>query len=137
MHLGKFLRAVDDKGRLALPSAMRKDFGGSAFIAKSPGNDCVTLFLPEDFKDSLARLENLVRQGEATQNELRQFASSASEVQFDAQGRFRLPVDIRLAARIDQHAMVVGVGSRIEIWETKLWEKIENDTNSLKGERWL
>jgi len=137
MHLGKHDRIVDNKGRVALPAAFRAEFADTAYIAKAPGDSCVTVYLPTDFEAALERLENLLRLGEATQNEFRQFTASADEVQFDAQGRFRIPKDLRDSTAIENKVVVAGVGSRIEIWNPQLWQEVEADATPLKGERWL
>ncbi len=137
MHLGKHDRIVDDKGRVALPATYRAEFAASAYIAKAPGENCVTVFLPRDFEDALVRLENLLREGQSSQNEYRQFTSSAVEVQFDAQGRFRIPKELRDATDIKDKVVVAGVGSRIEIWNPQMWAGVEADPTPLKGERWL
>lgn len=137
MHLGKHHRSVDDKGRIAMPATFRDAFDDTGYIAKAPGHHCLTAYLPSDFTATIERLESLLREGQATQNEYRQFTSSAVEISFDAQGRFRLPKELRDAARIEDSAIVAGVGTRIEIWNPDLWAGVEDDTDSLRGERWL
>lgn len=137
MHLGKHYRSVDDKGRIAMPATFREAFADTGYLAKAPGHHCLTAYLPDDFLATIQRLEALLREGEATQNEYRQFTSSAEEISFDAQGRFRVSKELRDAARIDKSAIVAGVGTRIEIWNPDLWGGVEADTDSLRGERWL
>ena len=137
MHLGKHHRSVDDKGRIAMPAAFREAFADTGYIAKAPGHQCITAYLPDDFAATIQRLENLLREGQATQNEYRQFTSSAEEISFDAQGRFRMPKELRDAAQIGESVVIAGVGTRIEIWNPDLWAGVEADTDSLRGERWL
>lgn len=137
MHLGKHDRNIDDKGRLALPAAFRSSFKDTAYVAKAPGDSCITVFLPKDFESALARLETLLREGQASQNEYRQFTASAEEVVFDSQGRIRIPLELRNSTYIEGTVVVAGVGSRIEIWNHQAWQAVESDATSLKGERWL
>ena len=136
-HLGKHSRVVDSKGRVALPASFRESFDELAYLAKAPGDSCVAVYLPQDFERAIERLEALLREGEASQNEYRQFTASVVEVAFDAQGRFMLPKELRAAAELEGKVVVVGVGSRIEIWNQTQWAAVEADPTPLQGERWL
>ena len=54
---------------------------------------------------------------------MRFFLSGANEAEADKQGRVLVPGNLREAAGIDKDVVLVGVGSRIEIWSRGSWEE--------------
>ena len=53
---------------------------------------------------------------------VRHFLAGAAEVEVDKQGRILIPSVLREFADITKDAVLVGVGSRIEIWSRERWE---------------
>src|SRR5688572_971883 len=87
---GTYLRALDDKRRLAVPKRLKDDFGEPElqhlFIA--PGTDrSLVLYAPQAFRGLAERFQNQTDQ----LNYLRLFFSSAERVDFDGHGRIRIP----------------------------------------------
>ena len=54
---------------------------------------------------------------------VRFFFSGASELEVDKQGRTVLPSNLREYAGIDKDVVIIGVGSRAEIWAGDKWEE--------------
>ena len=50
------------------------------------------------------------------------FLAGAASVEVDKQGRILLPAVLREFAGITKDAVLVGVGSRVEIWSKDRWE---------------
>ena len=48
---------------------------------------------------------------------------SAQEVSLDRQGRFVLPQWLREDADVENEVVLVGAGTRIELWSPKRWSK--------------
>ena len=65
--------------------------------------------------------------------EARQFArfflAGAAQVEVDKQGRILLPASLRSFANLDKDVVLVGVGSRIEIWDKEKYEALSADEN--------
>ncbi len=53
----------------------------------------------------------------------RYFFGSASEGNFDKQGRALIPPSLRKAANLEKDVVLVGVQDRVEIWDKALWEE--------------
>ena len=51
------------------------------------------------------------------------FLAGATTCEVDKQGRILLPAVLRDFAGIDKDAVLVGVGSRIEIWSKDAWNE--------------
>ena len=52
----------------------------------------------------------------------------ASACEVDKQGRILLPAPLRTFAHLEKEVVLVGVGSRIEIWNRAAWDE-KNDLN--------
>ena len=51
------------------------------------------------------------------------FLAGASACEVDKQGRILLPAVLRSFAGLEKEVALVGVGSRIEIWDKATWEE--------------
>jgi MraZ protein len=52
----------------------------------------------------------------------RWFSAEAIETQVDNQGRVAIPSNLRDFAGIDEEVVIVGAGSRIEVWSRAGWD---------------
>ena len=99
MFVGVHERQLDDRGRVALPSAYRNELGDHCYLFF--GDDgCVSVRSVETFEAEAADMVAKAKRGDVSRNRLRAFASSASEATIDKQGR------VTLDARLRDHAAV-------------------------------
>jgi MraZ protein len=56
----------------------------------------------------------------------RMFFSGAADVAPDRQGRFIIPQYLKDFSGISKDVVVIGVSSRIEIWDQKIWSDFYN-----------
>ena len=56
--------------------------------------------------------------------------SGATECEIDKQGRFLIPNNLRTAANLEKDAIIIGVGTRIEIWNKETWEKCDKEISA-------
>jgi len=45
----------------------------------------------------------------------------ATEIDLDGQGRLLLPPELREFAQLSRHAMLIGQGNRLELWDEARW----------------
>jgi len=115
--VGRYERQVDDKGRVALPSAFRARFEPRCYLAF--GQDgCIDVLTEEGFEEVASEMMDKVRRGEMSKAQQRALAGATVEVPLDGQGRLLLSQELREFARIDVRGPVVVAGSldRVEIW---------------------
>ena len=60
-------------------------------------------------------------------NFVRFFLSGAVECEIDKQGRFLIRANLREHASLDKEIVIIGVGTRLEIWNKELWTNYSND----------
>ena len=53
---------------------------------------------------------------------VRFFFSGATECKLDKQGRISLPVNLRNYANLNKQIVIIGLGSRIELWAEEKWD---------------
>ena len=122
--LGVFERQLDVKGRLALPAAFRARLGTICYLTLGADNS-IEVFTAEKFEQEADRIQQLQARGEITMDRLRAFASRATPVEPDGQGRIYLDERLRSHARLNVKgpAVVAGRLDRIEICSQERHER--------------
>jgi MraZ protein len=120
MLLGTHAPKLDDKGRLFLPAKFRDELQAGLVITRGQEN-CLYVFSAAEFQ----AVHDKIRQAPVTsvdaRNYLRVFLSGASDELPDKQGRVTIPAALRQYAGLDKDLVVIGVGSRAEIWNAAAW----------------
>lgn len=125
MLLGTHAPKLDDKGRLFLPAKFRDELQAGLVITRGQEN-CLYVFSAAEFQ----AVHDKIRQAPVTsvdaRNYLRVFLSGASDELPDKQGRVTIPAALRQYAGLDKDLVVIGVGSRAEIWNATAWNEYLN-----------
>lgn len=127
MFWGTHRVRADEKGRLAIPAAFRRQLPDGSFI--SIGQDGVLTIYPPDQWESLAsRLQDPLL-GPEQRALSRALFSKAVACEFDAQGRVGLSAEQRRLAGIEPRSTVavIGNGARVEIWAEERWDAYSDD----------
>jgi len=126
LFTGFFVHTLDDKGRLILPAKFRLSLGERFYLTKGIGG-CVFIFREESWRqlaEQLTRLSFLDKNAVILQ---RLLIGGAEEGSCDKQGRLAIPVSLREYAGLKENTdvVVMGIGSRIEIWSKEKWDEME------------
>lgn len=122
MLLGEYHHSLDSKGRLIIPARFRDVLGEKFVITK--GLDRCLFGYPEDEWIKIAeKMQALPVTRADARAFVRLFLAGASEVEPDGQGRILLPNNLRAFAGITKDTCLIGVGTRVEIWDAAVWEK--------------
>jgi len=128
MFIGEYSHTIDTKGRLSMPARFR-DLLGEHFIV-TKGLDQSLFVYPES---EWRILENKLKQLPLTNQDARAFVrfffAGATECELDQQGRIRIPANLRDHAELEKEVSVIGVGTRVEIWNQKIWAHYNSDDN--------
>ena len=120
--MGEYNHTVDAKGRLIVPSKFREQLGDEFVVTKGL-DGCLFAYENTEWKALEEKLHALPLTNKSARKFARFFLAGASACEVDKQGRILLPSILREFAGIDKDAVLVGVGSRIEIWSKESWTK--------------
>lgn len=114
MFLGNSNHTIDSKGRVILPKEYREELGESFYITRGFEN-CAQVLSLDEFDRLRAQIRTLPADKALTLQYL--FISPAVLVSPNSQGRVLIPQKIREDCGLDGEVTVVGMDSRIEIWD--------------------
>ncbi len=120
MFMGEYNHSIDAKGRLIVPSKLRELLGDDFVITKGL-DGCLFAYDNCGFHVFEEKLKSLPLTNKDARQFVRFFLAGAASVEIDKQGRILVPSILREFAEITKDAVLVGVGSRIEIWSKERW----------------
>lgn len=118
MFVGVYERQLDERGRVALPTAFRSTIGEQIYLTF--GDDgCVRIMTAAVFQDEAEEMLAAVKAGTVSRAKQRAFSSSAVMAGIDKQGRVLVDPRLRTHADLESQGPVTVLGAldRIEIWE--------------------
>ena len=121
MFQGETAITVDDKGRVAIPTAYRE------LVARACGNRLVIAYNPfeagslylypfkewERVRDAVNALPSTRAAHRSLQLKL---VGAATPVELDGNGRIGIPASHRSAVGIEKKAVLLGMGDKFELW---------------------
>jgi MraZ protein len=118
---GETAITVDDKGRLAVPTAYRelvaRECGNRLVIAYNPFEQGSLYLYPEKewqrVRDAVNALPSTQR---AHRNLQLKLVGAATPVELDGNGRISIPASHRSAVGIEKKAVLLGMGDKFELW---------------------
>ena len=128
MLIGEYEHSLDAKGRLIMPAKLREDMGEKFIITKGL-DGCLFGFSQTEWANFEEKLKTLPLTNKSARDFVRFFLSGAIECEIDKQGRFLISSNLRQYCSIDKEAVIIGVGTRIEIWNRDKWKKYNSDEN--------
>ena len=135
MFFGETAINLDAKGRLAVPKRYRDDLkeqceNRMVLTYSAFDSGVLWLYLEKEWqrvRDEVMALPSLNANHRSLQ---RRLVGSATAVEPDGTGRILLPPSLREVAGLQKHIVMLGMGSRFEIWdEGVLNQKREEEMN--------
>ena len=128
MLIGEYEHSLDTKGRMIMPAKLRQDIGEKFIITKGL-DGCLFVFSQNEWLNFEEKLKALPLSDKNARNFVRFFLSGATECEIDKQGRFLLVNTLREYAEITKEVIIIGVGTRLEIWNKDKWKKYNSNEN--------
>ncbi len=122
MFIGEYEHSVDAKGRVIMPAKLRDDIG-EKFILTKGLDGCLFAYSQKEWLNFEEKLKTLPLTNKNARDFVRFFLSGAIECEIDKQGRFLIPANLRTYATLDKEIVILGVGTRIEIWNREVWNQ--------------
>lgn len=125
MLIGQYSSKLTDKDRIAVPKKFRDELGDELILARWYEN-CLVLVSRSGWEILQKRLTGKTKFVIQGVRDIDRFIfGSAFEVKLDSQGRCVIPEVLQKYAQIIDEAVFVGLGDRIEIWNSKNWKLLE------------
>ena len=119
--LGTYTPKIDGKGRVALPAKFRSQLGQGLVMARGQER-CVYLLPFDEFRRIASQIQRTSGGNKPAREYLRVFLSGAVDQEPDKQGRVVVPQMLRDYANLGSDIVVIGVGTRAELWNKDAWE---------------
>lgn len=120
MFLGTHTPRLDDKGRLFLPAKFRAQLEDGLVVTRGQER-CLYVFDTAQFMRMAEQMSAAPLTDRKARDFLRPLMSGASDEAPDKQGRITIPPVLREYAGLTRDCAVIGVGSRVEIWDADSW----------------
>ncbi len=131
MLIGEFEHSLDSKGRLIMPAKLRETIG-EKFVVTKGLDGCLFAFSITEWQKFEEKLKSLPLSNRNSREFTRFFLSGATECEIDKQGRFLIPNNLRESANLQKEVVIIGVGTRIEIWDKGKWDSYNNENISVE-----
>lgn len=128
MLIGEYEHSLDVKGRLIMPAKLREDMG-EKFIVTKGLDGCLFGFSQKEWANFEEKLKTLPLTNKNARDFVRFFLSGATECEIDKQGRFLIAGNLREYANMEKDVVIIGVGTRLEIWNREKWKAYNSDEN--------
>jgi MraZ protein len=120
MLIGEYTHTIDPKNRLSLPAKFRQEMGKEVVL--SPGLDaCIFVFTTKQWQVIAERLGDASLLSADMRSFNRFLLGGAVVVPVDSLGRMLVPDHLKVRANLTGQVAVVGVKSRVELWDASAW----------------
>ncbi len=128
--IGDFQCKIDAKGRLSLPSALKKQMTTSvseSFVVKKDiFEPCLVLFPMDEWERQNELIRARINPYNREHNKfLREFHRGKAEVSLDSNNRLLIPKRLLELVDIEKNVVLAGLDGKIEIWATEKYENAE------------
>jgi len=124
--IGTYECKVDAKGRLMVPSALKKQLSPvlkEIFVIKrSVFQPCLELYPIQEWNVLMEKINGLNRFVKQNNDFIRKFTAGVKTVEVDANGRLLIPKDLMGFADIDKEIVLSSAINIIEIWDKNKYE---------------
>jgi MraZ protein len=123
---GSFSHSVDEKGRINLPSKLRKYVApenADTYVITRGFDKCLYIYPLDEWNMVEQKLRGLSNYNADDRLFLRTLLELANEVQLDGQARLSIPQELREYANILGDVKILGTLDKIEVWNPEEYEK--------------
>lgn len=133
MLIGKYQNTMDAKRRLPMPAKLREVLGKTVVITRGL-EQCLFVYPMNAWTDFADKINKLPMSQASARSFARLIFSGAMEVELDALGRALIPDYLKEHAQLGKEVIIIGAGSRLELWDKVKWEKYQSSEVEDMGE---
>ncbi len=126
--VGEYQRQLDERGRFVLPAKIREKLEGTIYITRAPAEKCLNLYTEEEWENIAEKMRSLPTSIDRNAAKFqRKLFGKASSSEVDKQGRISLTDELKEYAGLKKDVVLVGMNTKLEIWDKDLWEGMDDD----------
>ena len=124
--IGTYECKVDAKGRLMVPSALKKQLAPmlqEGFVIKrAVFQDCLELYPMSEWNVLMNKMNKLNKFKKKNNDFIRRFTAGVKMVEVDSNGRLLIPKDLTAFAGIEKEIVLSSAINIVEIWDKDKYE---------------
>ena len=128
--IGEFPVAIDNKGRLRLPTALLRQLGekpsdaeGYEFVLNRGFEKCLTLYPQQSWDPIFSEISKLNDFDPKVREFRRYFLNGAIQLELDSAGRLLIPKSLAEHAGLERDIVLVSAINKIEIWDKSKYKE--------------
>ncbi|MEM9680393.1 MAG: division/cell wall cluster transcriptional repressor MraZ [Bacteroidota bacterium] len=129
--IGTYECKVDAKGRLMLPSVLKKQLSAvlqDGFVLKrAVFQPCIELYPMPEWNNVMQKVNKLNRFKKKNNDFIRRFTAGVKIVEVDTAGRLLIPKDLISFSGITKQIVLASAVNIVEIWDKDKYEKAIDD----------
>src|SRR5690348_16473110 len=120
---GAAVITLDAKGRVAIPTRHRAGLAdaGKTLVLTAHPDGCVLIYPPAEWEPVRTKVEGFPSFDPRASWWKRLLLGFEEHVALDGSGRILLSPALRMHAKLDRDAMMVGQGHYFELWDSGVW----------------
>lgn len=125
--IGEFECRLDEKSRIILPSALKKQISPEAqdkFVINRGFEGCLVLYPHDVWKETTQNINKLNLFVRENRKFVRSFYNGATELTLDNQNRLLVPKSLLGYAGIEKEIILFAYSDRIEVWNKSTYQKL-------------
>lgn len=131
--IGTYECKIDAKGRLTLPSALKKQLAGvvdeGLVLKRSVFQNCIEIYPMQEWDKLMGKINRLNKFKKKNNDFVRKFTAGVKLIEADANSRILVPKDLSAFAELQKEVVLSSAGEMIEIWDKENYEKVLNDVD--------
>ncbi len=125
--LGSYQYQLDDKSRVSLPAAFRREAADQSFVLIQVHPPALSLYPEGTWQQVEDQMRDLLKHQPEARLHVLSLMANAVEVVPDSQGRILIPARLKEAAQLDGQVMLVGLIDRVEIWNPAQFQQAAHE----------
>ena len=133
LFTGEFECKMDAKGRLTLPSKVKSklpEVSGNQLVLSRGLEPCLVVYSLVEYRKIYSRIASMNEFNEEFRRLQRNFFRRITEVELDSAGRILVPKTMIKYAKLEKEVILVGMGNRMELWDSTVYEEFIIKDNS-------
>ena len=126
MFRGSHKVTLDAKGRMVMPNRYRERLAERCqgqLVITVDRDQCLLIYPQPDWEEIERKLMKLPTLNEQARRLQRLMVGHATDVELDGHGRLLLPQQLRDFASLDRNGVLIGQGTRFELWDEQRWNE--------------